>query len=257
MLLEIILATVLVSLVSLVGLVLLAFKKDTLDSIVFIILSFATGTLLATAFFDLLPEALDVGLPSQAILTTVLASILIFFILERLVHWHHEHDHHDHSDCEAHDPKKHEKPVGYLILIGDGLHNFFDGLAIAASFMVSPALGITTSIAIILHEIPHELGDFTLLTYSGFSVRKALAYNLLSALAAVAGGVLFFYLSGFVNGLTAYGLAFSAGSFIYIACTDLLPELHKEEARTKGLIQVVSILAGILLIWVMVNTLHV
>lgn len=247
MLLEIILATIFVSMVSLVGIAFLRLNKKTLDSVVFIILSFATGSLLAAAFFDLLPEAIDGGLAVSTVFMTVLAGIVVFFALERLVNWHHEH----------HDHEVHEKPVGYLILIGDGLHNFFDGVAIAASFIISPAVGITTVIAISLHEIPQELGDYTLLTYSGFSPRKALAFNLLSALASVAGGILFFYLSGFINGLASYGLAFSAGSFIYIACTDLIPELHKEEAKSKAVIQLVAVLAGIFMIWAMVNTLHV
>jgi zinc and cadmium transporter len=246
MLLEIILATVAVSLVSLVGVLLISLKKETLDGLVFVILSFAIGALLAAAFFDLFPEAID-RMESGRVFTTALAAILVFFILERLVHWHHEH--HDHS--------QHEKPVGYMILIGDGIHNFFDGVAIAAAFMASPQIGITTTLAIMLHEIPQELSDFTLLLYAGFSKTKALLFNLLSALSAVAGALALYYLAGHIENLEAYGLAFTAGAFIYIAGTDLLPELHKEEERAKSVIQLAAMFTGILMIWALTTYLGV
>jgi zinc and cadmium transporter len=238
MLLEIILATILVSLFSLVGIALLSLKKKTMDNLVFIILSFATGSLLAATFFDLLPEAIE-GLDTNMVFTLTLAAMLVFFVIERLVHWHHEH--HEHGE--------HEKPVGYLVIIGDSVHNFFDGVAIAASFMASPQLGITTTFAIMLHEIPQELSDFTLLTYAGFSSKKALLLNLLSGLVAVIGAVTFFYLAEYVEKIEFYGLAFAAGGFLYIACTDLLPELHKEEKTTKSVLQLVAMLAGIVMIW--------
>lgn len=242
MLLEIIVATTVVSLISLIGVVFLSLKKNTLETIVFVILSFATGTLFAAAFFDLFPEAME-GLDSKTVFTVALAGIMIFFILERLVHWHHEH--HDHGS--------HEKPIAYLVLIGDGLHNFFDGIAIAASFLTSTELGITTTFAIIAHEIPQELSDFTLLTYAGFSAKKALLFNLLSALTALIGAISFFYLSNYVANLESYGLAFTAGAFLYIAGTDLLPELHKEEKTSKSLLQLIAIIAGIVVVWVLIN----
>ena len=244
MLLEIIIATVIVSLVSLVGISLLSLNKKTMDTIVFLILSFAIGTLLAAAFFDLLPEAIA-KLDSSSVFTTTLVGIMAFFILERIVHWHHEH--HDHA--------KHEKPVAWLVLIGDGIHNFFDGVAIAASFLTSMEVGITTTLAIIVHEIPQELSDFTLLRYAGFSTRKALAFNLLSAVTAIIGAVLFYYLASQVRNFEPYGLAFAAGAFIYIAGTDLLPELHKEEENSKSVIQLIAMICGIITIWLVVNIL--
>ncbi|MFN7990965.1 MAG: ZIP family metal transporter [Candidatus Micrarchaeia archaeon] len=242
MLFEIIAATVIVSLISLVGIVLLSLNKKTLEAVVFIILSFATGSLFAAAFFDLFPEAIG-GLESKAVFTTALFGLITFFILERMVHWHHEH----------HDHKEHEKPVAYLVLVGDGIHNFFDGVAIAASFMTSMELGITTTFAIIAHEIPQELSDFTLLTYAGFSTKKALAFNLISALTAVLGALGFYYLSGYVANVQYYGLAFTAGAFLYIAGTDLLPELHKEEERSKSVIQLAAMMMGIVVIWALIS----
>ncbi|MFH0884404.1 MAG: ZIP family metal transporter, partial [Candidatus Micrarchaeota archaeon] len=226
MLFEIIVATVLVSLISLVGILLLSLKKDTLDKLVFIILAFATGSLLAAAFFDLLPEALS-GIQPGEVFPLTLAGIILMFVLERLVHWHHEH--HDHA--------QHEKPVAYMVLLGDGVHNFFDGVAIAASFIASPALGVTTTIAIILHEIPQELSDYTLLLYAGFSPKKAAWTNLLSGFAALLGALAFYYSSSFVEDIQYFGLAFTAGIFIYISCTDILPEMHKEEKRSKSAMQ--------------------
>lgn len=246
MILEIITATVLVSLFSLTGIVLLSFKKETVDKLVFMILAFATGSLLGAAFFDLFPEAIA-GISPPLVFGTALGSILVMFILERLVHWHHEH--HDHS--------QHEKPIAYLVLIGDGVHNFFDGVSIAASFMTSMELGITTTLAIIFHEIPQELGDFTLLIYAGFSNRKALVTNMLSGLAAVLGALAFVYFSSFIENIQFYGLAFTAGAFIYMACTDLLPELHREEKRFKSLMQLGAIIAGIATIWALTTYLHV
>jgi zinc and cadmium transporter len=246
MLLDIILATVMVSLISLVGVALLVLSKKTLDLLLFIIVSFATGALLATAFFDVLPEAVALT-DAKAVFTVVLASILSFFVLERIIHWHHEHHlHHEH-----------EKPVGYMVLLGDGLHNFFDGVAISAAFIASPALGIATTLAVITHEIPHELSNFTLLLYAGFSTTKAIVFNLASALVSIVGALAFYYLAGSVQNLEAYGLAFTTGSFIYIACTDLLPELHKEEQMRKSLMQLAAMLAGVLVIWVMTLYLNV
>lgn len=244
MLFEILLSTLLVSLLSLTGVLLLSMNKKTMDTLVFVILSFATGSLFAAAFFDLFPEALE-ALDSRMVFGIALGAIVVFFILERIIHWHHEH--HDHT--------KHEKPVAYLVLVGDSIHNFFDGVAISASFLASPALGIATTLAIMLHEIPQELSDFTLLIYGGFSTKKALFFNLLSGLFAVIGAVAFFYLAGSVEKLQFYGLAFAAGGFLYIAGTDLLPELHREEKKMKSVTQLVAMLAGIVIMWLLITNL--
>lgn len=241
MLLEILLATVFVSLLSLTGILLLFLQKKMQEAVVFVILGFATGSLLAAAFFDLLPEAIG-GLDSGLVFATTLGGMIVFFILERLVYWHHEH----------HDHKGHEKPVAYLVLIGDGIHNFFDGVAIAAAFLASLPLGIATTFAIMMHEIPQEISDYTLLTYAGFSKKKALLYNLLSGLVAVLGALFFFYMSSYVENLQFYGLAFAAGGFIYIAASDLIPELHKQ-SKMQAWIQLVAILAGIAVMWLLTS----
>ncbi|MBI5047074.1 ZIP family metal transporter [Candidatus Micrarchaeota archaeon] len=246
MLFEILLATTIVSLISLVGVVLITLNKKTTDALIFIIVSFATGSMLSAAFFDLFPEAIQ-GLNMQLAFALALAGILCFFILERLIHWHHKH----------HDHEEHEKPITYLVLFGDVLHNFFDGIAIAASFMTNVELGITTTLAIILHEIPQELSDFTLLTYGGFSNSKALIFNFISALTAIVGALSFFYLSSSIDNFKFYGLAFTAGTFIYMAGTDLMPELHKEQETKKAILQLISMIAGIITIWFMTSTLKV
>ena len=247
MVLELIVAaTIVVSLISLVGIALIFVGKKQMDSILFFLISIATGTLLGAAFFDLLPES--IGLSDAAIaLEVAFAGVIVAFIIEKIVHWHHHH---------AAREKEHHQPLGTLTLVGDGVHNFFDGVAIAAAFLVNVPLGITTTVAIALHEIPQEMGDFALLLYSGYSKMKALAFNLLSALAAVAGGVLFYFFSGTVEHLEAYALAFTAGMFIYIASADILPELHKEKRAKSSALQLVCIMIGAAAIWVIARYLE-
>lgn len=238
-LLQIIGATVAVSLISLVGILVFGLGKKRAESFLFYMVSFSAGTLLGAAFFDLLPESSEM-LDAHQSLEIVLVGLLFAFIIEKVVHWHHHH---------AATEKEHTHPLGTLALVGDAVHNFFDGIAIAAAFMINPAIGITTTVAIALHEIPQEIGDFGLLLYSGFSRGKALMFNLLSALFAVAGGVLFYYFSGFSENIEGYALAFAGGMFIYIASVDLLPEIHKEKAARKSLMQLGMIIVGAMAIW--------
>ncbi len=249
---QIILATVLVSLVSLVGIFLLGVKVK-IEPILFFLVSFATGTLLGAAFFDLLPEAIR-QIQTETTLLLAFVGLMVFFALEKIILWHHHHD--SHSRVKEGKPP-HEKPVGYLNLIGDGLHNFFDGVAIAAAFIASPAVGIATTLAITLHEIPQEIGDFSLLLSSGFTVKKALLFNLLVGLTAVAGGILFFYFSNLIANIQSYALAFTAGMFLYIATVDLVPELHKETKISNSIAQLLLILLGAATIWIIATTLKV
>ncbi len=239
-LLLIVAATVLVSLISLLGIALLKLGLSSIsrDRTLSYFVSFSAGAMLAAAFFDLLPESLESAGP-RATASFALFGILAFFLLEKLIHWHH---HHTDRGCPG---KSKVKALGYMVLLGDGLHNFFDGVAIAAAFLVSVPVGVTTTIAVSLHEIPHELGDFSLLLYSGFSARTAAFYNLLSALAAVFGGIAFYYLSGLVSNLQGFALAFTFGNFLYIATVNLVPELHKEPDARKSLIQFLLLLFGI------------
>ena len=236
---QIIAATVAVSLISLVGIALISVGRKRMDEILFFLISLATGTLLGAAFFDLLPESIAKIDPAMA-LEVCFIGVIVTFVIEKIVHWHHHH---------AAREREHHQPLGTLVLIGDGMHNFFDGVAIAASFMVSAPLGIATTLAIALHEIPQEMGDFAMLLYSGYSKARALAFNLLSALTAIAGGVLFYFFSGAVEHFEAYALAFAAGMFIYIAAADLFPELHKEKRFRTSALQLGCVVLGALLIW--------
>ncbi|MBI5225734.1 ZIP family metal transporter [Candidatus Micrarchaeota archaeon] len=230
-------ATIIVSLISLIGIITIPFKEKTLNNVIFVLVGFATGAVLGAIFFDLIPQAIaDSG--AATVMAATLGGLLAGFVLEKIISWHHHHvphkgHHHD------------EKPLGYLNLLGDALHNFFDGVAIAASFLVSVPIGITTTTAIALHEIPHEMGNFGLFLYSGFGKKKAIAFNLVGALASVAGGVMFFYFAPAVTSLKAIGLSFSAGTLLYIATTDLFPELHKETRLQQTLAQLALIFVGI------------
>jgi len=220
-------------------------------------ISFAIGALLGAAFLALLPHAIinpsvdDV----HTVTLTVLLGLLGFFVLEKTVLWRHCHA----SDCEAHVPEAsshNHQAVGVMILLGDGLHNFVDGVLIAAAFLTDTHLGIVTALAVAAHEIPQEVGDFAVLLHSGFSRARALAYNLLSSLATIVGGVLaYFSLEGMEQTLP-YVLAIAASSFIYIAVADLIPSLHKRPEPTATLQQLILIVSGVIVIYIAHSTLH-
>lgn len=199
------------------------------------LIAYATGTLLGAAFLGMLPHALEQA-PALTVSATVLAGLVVFFLLEKLVLWRHCHD----GDCDVH-----AHVGGRLILIGDAFHNFVDGVVIAAAFLVSPALGVATALAVIGHEIPQELGDFAILLHSGMRKSRAFAYNLLSSLATLPGVLAgWFWLDGMREAIP-YVLAFSAASFIYIAVADLVPGLHRETGTKATLNQLGLMLAGI------------
>lgn len=240
MVLELIIAaTIAISLASLAGIFLLSKSKEFEEKALFALVSLSAGTLLAGAFLDLLPESLEAVAPNIG-LSVALVGVLVFFVLEKIIVWHHHHA--DHA-------KVVEKPLGYLNLVGDALHNFFDGVAVAAAFIASPGLGFTTTLVVLLHEIPQEIGDYSLLIYSGFTRKKALLFNLGSALFAVVGALLFYFAAPFVENLTSFGLAFTAGMFIYIAAADIVPELQREKGAGKSALQFFFIALGIVLIW--------
>lgn len=225
-----------VSLISLLGAFTLSIDQKKLYRWLIYFVSLSAGTLMGDAFIHLIPEAYKEARGSAAVSLSILAGILVFFILEKVIHWRHCHK----EPCE-----KHPHPFSYVILLGDTLHNFIDGLIVAASFMVSVPLGIATSLAVILHEIPHEIGDFASLVYGGFAIKKALLYNFLSALAAVLGAVTILLVSTSEVNLTKFLIPFAAGGFIYIAGTDLIPEMHKSNEFKKGIGQVMTFLLGI------------
>lgn len=232
------LSVVVVSLLSLLGALFLILRRKVFEQLITYTLAFSSGVLLATAFLDVIPESLSV-IPQTTFYLT-LVGIVVFFAVEKFMHWHH-HVEGDNTD--------EEKVVAYLSLTGDSIHNFVDGVIIAASFIVSVPLGITTTLAVIAHEIPHELSDFTILIYGGFSNKKALFYNFLSALTAVLGTVVMFLVSTQIgNEVAKYMLPFAAGNFIYIALTDLIPELHKKRRLGTSLGQIALLLLGIIVI---------
>lgn len=198
------------------------------------LISYATGTLLGAAFIGMIPASLEQA-PVRPVLITVLAGIVTFFILEKLVLWRHCHE----IECEVHGQ------AAPLLLIGDAFHNFVDGVVIAAAFLTSIPLGIATAVAVITHEIPQEVGDFAILLDSGYSRTRALVLNTLSALATLPGALVAYYWLADAHALVPYVLAISAASFIYIATADLVPNLHRRIAPTESARQVLLLLLGI------------
>jgi len=214
------------------------------------LVSFAIGTLLGAAFLEVIPHAFDQGDPHEAALA-ILGGIFGFFVLEKLMLWRHCHT----EDCEAHDPHAHGAATntvahdhgrsGALIIVGDTIHNFVDGVLIAAAFLQGIEVGIVAAVAIIAHEIPQEVGDFLILLHSGYSRARALAMNLLSSLATIVGGVLGYYSLQAFEGLEAMLLGIVAASMIYVAVADLIPGLHRRPQIRDGLAQTVLIALGI------------
>jgi len=212
------------------------------------LVSFAIGALLGAVFLEILPHAIGVAGSLQAIFATVLGGILGFFVLEKLVLWRHCHV----EDCEAHD--QHADPhdggrSGLMIIIGDAFHNFVDGILIAAAFLQSTELGIVTAAAIIAHEIPQEIGDFVILLHSGYRKTTALALNLLSSLAMLAGALLAYFMLQAAQEWIGTVLALAAASMIYVAVADLIPGLHRRPELRATAAQVTLIGLGVALIW--------
>lgn len=250
MLLYILLAVIIVSLISFVGIITFFWNKRFIDKIIFFLVSFACGALLAAAFFDLIPEAIEHSSVEYAT-GVILLGIVLFFILEKTFYWFHCH----HGEC-AHHHKSIIKPFAYLNLVGDGLHNFIDGMVISGAFLTSYDVGIVASIAVILHEIPQEVGDFGILIFGGFKRSRALLFNFFSALMAIAGAVIAYFASTIIEGIEPFLLAFAAGNFIYLACTDLMPQLHHEKRFLQNFKYVFFLLLGVGLIWLVNNLLH-
>ena len=215
-----ILATLIVSAISLVGAVFLFRQWSERRSLLFI--SFAAGVLLATTFLELLPEAVERSGGDGDFFVATLAAMGGFFVLERFLHGFHTHEH---------DEGGHAAASGYLILVGDTLHNFIDGVVIAATFLVDPTLGVATTVAVAAHEIPQEIADYGILLAAGFSRRRALLLNFLSALTALLGAVFCFAFQTAVEAHLPWFMAATAGMFIYIAASDLMPELHHSHPR--------------------------
>lgn len=226
-------STFLVSLISLVGIFTLAIKDNLLHKILFCLIGFSAGALIGSAFLHILPEALQ-KTNSTVVFYYLILGIAVFFLMERYLHWRHCHD----KDCHVH-------AFTYLNLFGEAFHNFIDGIAIAASFIISIKLGVITALAIILHEIPKELGNFGVLIYGGFSRKKALLYNFISALTAMIGAITGYFISDLAHGFSDFIMPLTAGGFIYIAMSDLIPEVHKESNQKRATWAFFAFLLGI------------
>jgi len=247
---QILISVFLVSLVSFVGVITLYLRPKILDKVLFRLVSFAAGALLGAAFLDLLPEALEAT--GGPIFVYALIGVLVFYIIETFLYWYHCHYGHHHHHAAHH--KVH--PFAWLNLFGDAIHNFVDGMIIAAAYIVSVPIGISTTVAVVLHEIPQELGDFGILVFGGLSRGKALFFNFLSALTAILGALAVYYFSMIFNNVSQFLVPFAAGGFIYIASADLLPELHKERNIQRAFTQLFFFLLGVAIIWIMTIIVH-
>ncbi len=231
-----ILSVLVVSLVSFVGVITLGLQADRLKKILLYLVSFSAGALLGDVFLHLLPELIEEAGFSLSLAFTALGGIGVSFVIEKFVHWRH---------CHVPHSKEHPHPFAVMNLVGDGVHNFIDGIVIGASYLASIPLGLATTAAVLLHEIPQEIGDFGVLLHGGFSKGRALFMNFLLALTSVLGALVVFAIGAKVDGILPFAIAFAGGSFLYIAGSDLIPELHKESRVMQSFIQLLCLIAGV------------
>ncbi|UCD14403.1 MAG: ZIP family metal transporter [Thermoplasmatales archaeon] len=233
----ILLSTFAIALIAFVGIFTLAMKERLLNKILIVLVSLSAGVLMGGAFLHLMPEAVE-GSQGADILVFVLVGFILFFIIEKFLHWRHCHN----GKCDVH-------TFHYMNLIGDSVHNFIDGLIIAASFFVSTSLGITSAIAIAAHEIPQEIGDFGVLIYGGFKKKRAIVLNFAVATTVIVGGGVGYIISKSIEQAVIFLIPFAAGGFIYIAATDLIPEIKKELDIKKSMATILVFICGILIMW--------
>ena len=229
-----------VSVISFVGVFTLAVNEKRLRQILIYFVSFSAGALFGDVFIHLLPEAVEKYGFVLNLSIGILAGIAISFMIEKIICWRH---------CHMPITKSHIHRFAYMNLFGDVFHNFLDGLTIAVSYLVSIPVGVATTIAVVLHEIPQEIGDFGVLLHGGFTKNKAMVYNFLTATTAIAGALIGLSLSFYVENVTQFLIPFAAGNFIYIAGSDLIPELHKEVVLKKGFVQLMFFLLGIIVMF--------
>lgn len=229
-------AVLIVSVISFVGIALFAVSESFIRRSLVYLVSLAAGVLLGEVFIHILPEVTEERGMTASVSVGILIGIIASFIIEKIIHWHH---------CHVLPSSDHHHPVGMLTLVGDGIHNVVDGALIAGSFLVSSELGIATTIAIALHEIPQEISDYALLIYSGYTRKAALLWNFCSALVAVFGALIVLISRSEHPDFLPLLMAFAAGNFLYIAGADLIPELHKETRLRSALTQLILICAGI------------
>lgn len=227
-----------ISLMSLVGSLIVLSTAHSYKNILLHIVSLAAGTLIGNAFLHLIPESAE-SLPVETVTLTALVAFIIFLLIEKVLQWHHHHEY-------EHD----EHTFGYMSLFGDLVHNFLDGLILLASFQHSISLGLATSVAIVLHEIPQEIGDFGVLIHSGFSKSKAIFSNLVVSFSALLGAFLGFFWMEHTSNLTPYITAFAAGGFLYTGAADLLPEIKQKAKNSNSLVTFLMFVLGIVFIFI-------
>jgi zinc and cadmium transporter len=237
-------SVIIVSLISLVGIITLSLQDRLLKKSIFWLVSIAVGALFGDAIIHLIPEAFESIENPANVSLFILAGIISFLVLEKFLRWRHSHDH-DCGEEECSPERNRVKPLGFLIITSDSVHNLIDGIIIGASYLVSIEVGIATTLAIIMHEIPQEINDFVLLIHAGFSKIKALLLNFISALFAVIGVVVSFIVGSASETFIPLSIAFAAGGFLYIAGSDLVPELHKTSDIKRSFQQLIAILIGI------------
>jgi zinc and cadmium transporter len=239
----ILVSTLVVSLISLTGIAFILVNRKILGRIIHYLVSFAVGGLFGGAFFHLIPESFENFKKSSSASLLIITGILLFFILEKFLHWMH-----DHEKSFSSTPVKVQGPLN---IVADAFHNFIDGILIAASFIIDRELGMATTIAVLLHEIPQEIGDFGVLIHSGYTVTRALFYNFLSALTAFIGVFTVFAMGSSAQVVAHYVIPLAAGGFIYLAGSDLIPELHNENSFRKSVFQLLTMLLGFAILFLL------
>ena len=244
MIVNILIATLLISLISLVGLIV---SHKHIKKFLHYFISFAAGTLIASSFFDLIPYALEElqGVHIEESLIFLVGGVILFFLVEKFVHWHHC----DKEECD-------KRPAGLLILTGDFVHNFIDGVLIAGAFLLNVTTGIVTVLTVAIHEIPQELGDYAVLIHSGYKRKKALMLNFFSALTAVLGGIVGFLIFERVSSFTPLAVLVTAGGFIYIALSDIVPHLHKHKEQKVMIIETLIFVFTIVILYFLLRLAH-
>jgi len=238
-LLYIIIASFLITCCVWVAILFLYFRKETLKKITLFLISLSAGVLMGGAFLHLLPEAsLQMSIDKLFLITLI--AFIFFFFMEKVLHWRHCHKGH----CEIH-------TFGYVNLLGDALHNFIDGLVIAGAFLINVNLGVATTLAIAMHEIPQEIGDFGVLIHAGFKKKQALIINYLIALTVVLGGIVGYFLSFYLENIIPYLLPFAAGGFIYISASDLMPEIRKEPKLSRSISSFIIFILGLVIMYLL------
>ena len=237
-------SVIIVSVISLIGVLTLWLNVNKLGKVLIYLVSFSAGGLLGDAFIHLIPEAIEESGFGVSISIFIIFGILASFSVERFLQWRH---------CHIPTSKEHVHSFVYMNFFGDAIHNLIDGLIIGGSYLVSVPIGVATTLAVIFHEVPQEIGDFGVLIYGGFTRRKALWYNFLTALTAVVGVLVSIVLGSFLKGFIPLLIPFAAGNFIYIAGSDLIPEIRKDEPEPKkAALQVVAIVLGVIMMLALV-----